>query len=514
MNLLLALSVAVLFGAGTFLMLKHDLIRMAAGVLMISNAVTLFIMSVGLSRGQAPIYPLEEGRPISDPVVQSLTLTAIVISFGLTALLLTIIYRVYTLYGTLRGPDDATQDDHERNDERATGTAQQEPDATRTEPGLMLLLPLIIAWTMAVVLALLDGRRRWVGWLAIAAMTIVFIATFRLMLDVLQHGPREIVAGGWPPGLGITMRADELGIVFALVSNGVLLIALIYEVLEGVHERAMPALVLFLSTGLTGLFLTGDAFNFYVFFEISMTTSFVLATYGQRQREIRAALIFTVVNLLGSVFFLSAIASLYHLTGTLDMRALTAAAGTLEQNSIILTAAFIFVAFGVKLGLFPFHFWLPPVYRDTWPAVAAILSGAVANIGSYGLLRFGAGILSRELRLSAGVADRPRRDQYPLRCAPGDLGTHRERSARLFRHRASGVYPGRARHRRAGRDRRGDPLRADQPAQQDLALPGERVARLAGRRGIRDRCFQRRGGAALARLLRQGRALPGGDRGQ
>ena len=267
----------------------------------------------------------------------------------------------------------------------------------------MLLLPLIIAWTMAVILALLDGRRRWVGGLAIGAMMTVFIATFRLMLDVLHHGPREIVAGGWPPGLGITLRADELGIVFALVSNGVLLIALIYEVLEGVHERAMPALVLFLSTGLTGLFLTGDAFNFYVFFEISMTTSFVLATYGQRQREIRAALIFTVVNLLGSVFFLSAIASLYHLTGTLDMRALTAAAGTLEQNSIALTAAFIFVAFGVKLGLFPFHFWLPPVYRDTWPAVAAILSGAVANIGSYGLLRFGAEILSRELRLSAGV---------------------------------------------------------------------------------------------------------------
>jgi len=267
----------------------------------------------------------------------------------------------------------------------------------------MLLLPLLIAWTMAVILALLDGRRRWVGGLAIGAMTVVFIATFRLLLDVLQHGSREIVAGGWPPGLGITLRADELGIVFALVSNGVLLIALIYEVLEGVHERAMPALVLFLSTGLTGLFLTGDAFNFYVFFEISMTTSFVLATYGQRQREIRAALIFTVVNLLGSVFFLSAIASLYHLTGTLDMRALTAAAGTLEQNSITLTADFIFVAFGVKLGLFPFHFWLPPVYRDTWPAVAAILSGAVANIGSYGLLRFGAEILSRELRLSAGV---------------------------------------------------------------------------------------------------------------
>lgn len=111
MKLLLALAVAILFGAGTFLMLKHDLIRMAAGVLMISNAVALFIMSVGLSRGRPPIYPLPEGGSVSDPVVQALTLTAIVISFGLTALLLTIVYRVYTLYGTLQGPDDAAQDD-------------------------------------------------------------------------------------------------------------------------------------------------------------------------------------------------------------------------------------------------------------------------------------------------------------------------------------------------------------------------------------------------------------------
>lgn len=108
MNLLLALAVAILFGTGTILMLKHDLIRMVAGVLMISNAVSLFIMSVGLARGQAPIYPLQEGRPVSDPIVQSLTLTAIVISFGLAALLLTIVYRVYTLYGTLRGLDDTS----------------------------------------------------------------------------------------------------------------------------------------------------------------------------------------------------------------------------------------------------------------------------------------------------------------------------------------------------------------------------------------------------------------------
>jgi multicomponent Na+:H+ antiporter subunit D len=72
-----------------------------------------------------------------------------------------------------------------------------------------------------------------------------------------------------------------------------------------------------------------------------------------------------------------------------------------EPNSSILIATLLFVAFSLKLGLFPFHFWVPPVYRDTHPAVAAMLSGAVANIGSYGLLRFGAGILPNELRFGA-----------------------------------------------------------------------------------------------------------------
>jgi multicomponent Na+:H+ antiporter subunit D len=67
----------------------------------------------------------------------------------------------------------------------------------------------------------------------------------------------------------------------------------------------------------------------------------------------------------------------------------------------VLIAALYFVAFGVKLGLFPFHFWLPPLYAEATPAVAAILSGALANIGAYGLLRFGAAILPQELELAS-----------------------------------------------------------------------------------------------------------------
>jgi len=268
--------------------------------------------------------------------------------------------------------------------------------------GALLLLPLAIAWFAALLLSPLDGRRRWVGWVAVSALGIGLAAWIWLAVRVWRSGPIEMIAGNWGPGIGIRLRADELGIAFALISILVLLAALAYEVLGGVHERALPELVLFMATGLTGVFLTADIFNFYVFFEIAMISSFVLASYGTEARHYRAALTFTLVNVLGSVVFLSGIASLYHLTGTLDMDAVAIRVADAPSGSVMLTAVLIFVAFGLKLGLFPFHAWVPLVYRDTWPAVAAILSAALANIGSYGLLRFGAGLLPRELDLTAG----------------------------------------------------------------------------------------------------------------
>lgn len=265
----------------------------------------------------------------------------------------------------------------------------------------MIMLPLGIAWLAAILVAPLDGRRPAIGWLAVGGLAASYAALLALAASVLRQGPRELVAGGWPAGLGITLRADALGMVFALVSVGVVLSALAYEVIAGVRARAFPALALFAAAGLNGLFLTGDAFNFYVFFEVSMTAAFGLASYGLRPSQTRAALIFTVVNLLGSVFFLAGVTALYHVTGTLDMRGIAGWAATVDQQPVALIATILFVAFSLKLGLFPFHFWLPPVYRDSSPAVAAILSGAVANIGSYGLLRFGAEMLPRERALGA-----------------------------------------------------------------------------------------------------------------
>jgi multicomponent Na+:H+ antiporter subunit D len=192
-----------------------------------------------------------------------------------------------------------------------------------------------------------------------------------------------------------------LGATFTVVSVGVILVSLVYEVFVGVRSRTFPTLVLFLAAGLSGLFLTGDIFNFYVFFEVSMTAAYVLTGYREQDYQVRGAFIFAVVNLLGSVIFLIAIAALYHVTGTLEMASVAERVREVNPNSLITIATAIFVAFSLKLGLFPFHFWLPAVYVGSHAPVAAILSGALANIGNYGLLRFGGDILSEELALGA-----------------------------------------------------------------------------------------------------------------
>jgi multicomponent Na+:H+ antiporter subunit D len=265
----------------------------------------------------------------------------------------------------------------------------------------VLTLALVVPWAGGVVIVLCDGRRRAVGWLAVTMLAANLVLLVVLAASVLSDGPVQMTTGDWPAGVGIALRADALGVIFAALSSFALLAATVHEVLRGVTERVFPGLVVVLAAALTGVFLTGDLFNFYVYFELAMTAGYILATYGGGRRELGAALVFTAVNLLGTFVFVLSVAGVYHVTGTLEMAQIGVRLDDVNPNAALLIAVGFFVAFGVKLGLFPFHFWLPTVYSGARPAVAAILSGGLANIGAYGLLRFGAELLPRELELAA-----------------------------------------------------------------------------------------------------------------
>jgi multicomponent Na+:H+ antiporter subunit D len=267
----------------------------------------------------------------------------------------------------------------------------------------VIALALLLPWAGALALAGFDGRRPAVARASVVVLVIQLVLLGVLAAEVLGSGPQQFVTGDWPAGVGIRLHADALGVAFALSSIVALLAATAFATSEGLALPASPALVLALAVGLTGLFLTADVFSFYVFFELSMVCAYVLASAGEQPRHLGGAYLFAIVNLVGTFVFLLGIAGLYHVAGTLDMDEIALRAGGPEASATLVVAGALFVAFGVKLGLFPFHFWLPRVYTGVRAPVAAILSGALANIGAYGLLRFGGDVLAADLEQASAV---------------------------------------------------------------------------------------------------------------
>jgi multicomponent Na+:H+ antiporter subunit C len=132
-----SLTVAVVFGAGVFLVIQRDLLRVVVGIVLISNSAALFIVAAGLTQGKVPVLPLPDGAPASDPLVQAMALTAIVITSSVTALLLSLVYRLYVSHETVDLEDISqaelreaealeSTNEPEREEEPEEGPAEEE----------------------------------------------------------------------------------------------------------------------------------------------------------------------------------------------------------------------------------------------------------------------------------------------------------------------------------------------------------------------------------------------------
>jgi multicomponent Na+:H+ antiporter subunit C len=126
-TLLFAIVVGVVFGAGVYLLRASDLLRVIVGLVLVSNAASLALMAAGLRRGQPPIQPLEPGEPVSDALVQAMTLTALVIGLAIISLLLALALRIHDTRGTVdlaelrRAEEDEDHDDPEAQAQAEAG---------------------------------------------------------------------------------------------------------------------------------------------------------------------------------------------------------------------------------------------------------------------------------------------------------------------------------------------------------------------------------------------------------
>jgi len=264
-------------------------------------------------------------------------------------------------------------------------------------PALQIVVPLLTA-PLCVIL-----RRPRACWaLAMGATWFAFLAAWRLLAEVRAAGPISYQLGGWPPPGGIEYRVDVLNAFVLLIVTGVSALvltacprSLAKEVPEG-RQYLFFAAYLLAMTGLLGMAITGDAFNLFVFLEISSLSSYALISMGRSRRALTSAFQYLVLGTLGGTFILLGIGLLYMVTGTLNMADL--AAQPVGANRTVLVAlACIGVGTSIKLAVFPLHIWLPNAYTFAPSVVTALLAATATKVAYYVLVRFVFGIFGVEL---------------------------------------------------------------------------------------------------------------------
>jgi multicomponent Na+:H+ antiporter subunit D len=275
-------------------------------------------------------------------------------------------------------------------------------------PALQVVLPLFGALLTALV------RRPAPSWAIMTVVSWLILAISALLLhQVLTEGVISYHLGGWDPSLGIEYRVD---VVSALL---LLLISAISAVTAPFARRSVRAeipadriawfytMYLLAMAGLLGIAITGDAFNAFVFLEVSSLSSYALIAMGRDRRSLVAAYQYLILGTIGASFYVIGVGLLYVMTGTLNLGLMAERLGDIEQTRPVLAAlAFIIVGISLKLALFPLHVWLPNAYAYA-PSVATIFLAATATkVAIYLFVRylfsvFGAGFVFADLPVTA-----------------------------------------------------------------------------------------------------------------
>ncbi|RPE09378.1 Na+/H+ antiporter subunit D [Chitinophaga lutea] len=255
-----------------------------------------------------------------------------------------------------------------------------------------IILPVIGHLTVAVLLIFFWRKVTIQRVISVAGNILVLGLSIGLFVKTWRStGYLIMQAGDWPAPFGITFVSDVLSATMVLLTGIAGLAVCIFST-TGISRHRIQygyfPILHFLLLGLNGAFLTGDIFNLYVWFEVIIISSFVLMTLGGKKPQIEGGIKYVTLNLLASVMFLTAVAILYGLTGSLNMADLSLKLAEISNRGLVnVTGLLFFLGFGIKSAVFPLYFWLPSSYHTPPSAIAAIFGGLLTKVGVYALLR-------------------------------------------------------------------------------------------------------------------------------
>jgi multicomponent Na+:H+ antiporter subunit D len=257
-------------------------------------------------------------------------------------------------------------------------------------PILQIVLPLLAAPLCVLI------RPQKLVWPFVLLVSWATLGLAAMMLDqVLTSGPISYALGGWEAPWGIEYRIDLLNAYVILLVALIGAVVVTYAPASVAHEIDADrrpyfyAAFMLCLTGLLGICITGDAFNVFVFLEISSLSTYGLISLGRDRRALTAAYNYLILGTIGATFILIAIGLMYMMTGTLNMADLASRLPAVNHTRTVHMAfAFLSVGITLKLALFPLHIWLPNAYTYAPSVVTAFIAATATKVSVYLFLRF------------------------------------------------------------------------------------------------------------------------------
>ncbi len=256
-----------------------------------------------------------------------------------------------------------------------------------------LILPVLVPFLTAVLLALLNGHPRVERALNLISCVGLSVYAFWLLGHVDQNGIQAMVIGGWYAPWGIAFVADRLAAIMLCLSMSVGTLVLVYSFFtaEPRQERYFfHPLFQVLLLGVNWSFITGDLFNLFVAYEVMLIGSYGLMMVGASKPQVRQTLKYIAINGIGSTLFVVGCGLVYATLGTLNMADIALRSSQLEGAPAALVTAvsmLLMVVFALKAAAFPLFFWLPDSYPIVPAGVNGYFAGLLTKVGVYSLLR-------------------------------------------------------------------------------------------------------------------------------
>jgi NADH-quinone oxidoreductase subunit M len=274
----------------------------------------------------------------------------------------------------------------------------------------MLTLVTFIPLAGALLLLLLPRRDRDIRVFALVITLLDFVLSLHLPVHFHRGlaGFQFEIDKAWIPNPNIHYHMGADGISMWLVVLTTFLTPLCVLISwKSISERVKEffILLLVLETALIGVFVALDLFLFYFFWEATLIPMALLIGMYGHGRKVYAAVKFFMYTMIASVFMLAAILWLYAKTGSFDFTTIQAAVHNGQVEGFAAAAPWLFlgffIAFAVKVPLFPFHTWLPDAHVEAPTAGSVLLAGVLLKMGTYGMLRFNLGLFPEQARSNA-----------------------------------------------------------------------------------------------------------------